>query len=164
MQINTVGTLGEAGDRVIEADDIGIELACAGCEDFVQIGPVKLRVRRAVQLLLRQRKSLDHLAGIVQPEYVGVRLDADGQQTVFNAKMTHDVHGIGADLDARADFAKLWGLFINFNCMASLHQAGCSSQSPEARAGHQDPILFHAQVATPQMPTAAILLLQLRAG
>ena len=80
----------------------------------------------------------------MQPEYVGVRLDADGQQAVFNAKVTHDVHGIGADLDARADFAELWGLFINFNCMAGLHQAGCSSQSPEARAGHQDPILFHA--------------------
>ena len=89
----------------------------------------------------------------MQPEYVGVRLDADSQQTVFNAEVTHNVHGIGADLDTGPDFAELWGLFEHLNSMSGFHQARGSSQPPEARAGNQDPILFHSQVATPQMLT-----------
>ena len=87
----------------------------------------------------------------MQPEHVGVRLDADSQQTVFNAEMTHNVHGIGADLDAGPDFAELRGLFENLNSMAGFHEARGGSQPPEARAGNQYPILFHSQVATPQL-------------
>ena len=48
MQFDMVGALGEAGHPVIEPDDAGIGGTRAVREDLVQIGAMKLRIRRAV--------------------------------------------------------------------------------------------------------------------
>ena len=48
-------------------------------QNFVKIRAMQLRIGRAVQplVLLRQRKALDHLAGVVQPEHIGAGPHAD---------------------------------------------------------------------------------------
>ena len=51
--------------------------------EVMEIGPVKLGVRRAVKLLLRQRKALDHLAGVVEAEDIRFRLHTDRQQLLL---------------------------------------------------------------------------------
>ena len=145
MQFDPVGVFAEAGHPVVEANDIGVGLPGAGGEDLVQVSAMKLRVRSAVQLLLRQRKSLDHLAGVVEPEHVGLGLDADRQQAVLDAEVPHDMHGIGADLDAGADFAKLRRLLVDLDRMAGLHQAGCGGQAAKTCTGNEDAILLHFQ-------------------
>ena len=94
--------------------------------------------------ILGQRKSLDHLAGVVEPEHVGLGLDADRQKAVLNPQVPHDVHGIGADLDAGADLAELRRLLVDLDPMAGIHQAGRGGQPAKACARDQDAILLHS--------------------
>ena len=85
----------------------------------------------------------------VEPERIGLRLDADRQKAVLDAEVPHDVHGVGADLDAGADLAELRRLLVNLDLMAGLHQAGRGGQPAETRARDQDPILLHSNARPP---------------
>ena len=58
----------------------GSELARLVGEDLVKVGAMKLRVGRAVLLLVLfgQREALNDLAGVVQAEHIGAGAHADG--------------------------------------------------------------------------------------
>jgi len=154
MQFDAVGAFGEAGRPVIEPHHIGVGLPRAGGEKLVQIGAVKLGVRRAMQLFLRQRKALDHLTGVMQAKYIGLWLDANRQQLVLEAQVPHHVHGVGADLDARADLGKRRGLLIDFDRVPGLHQARGRGQAAQSGAGDENSVLLHSNGSRSSIPAS----------
>jgi len=106
----------------------------------VEVGAVKLVVRRAVQALVffGQRKLPDHLAGIMKPKDVGAGADREPADGVAEAEVIEHVHRVGAQLDARADLAQLRGLLVDLHVVARLHQTGGGRQSADAGPGDQN--------------------------
>jgi hypothetical protein len=49
--------------------------------------------------------------------------------------------------DTGADFAQLWGLFVDFDVVASLHQAGGRRQPADPGAGDENSVLLHCRGA-----------------
>ena len=50
--------------------------------------------------------------------------------------MAHDVKGVGANLDAGADFGERGGLLVNLDIMPRLHEAGGRRQSANSSSGN----------------------------
>ena len=115
----------------------------------MQIGTVELGVRRAVQLLLRQREALDHLTSVVQAKDIGLGPHPDRGDGLLKAEMPQHVHGIGADLDAGADLGKFRRLLVDFDVVAGLHQARRRRQAADPGAGDQNSINLHLGGSVP---------------
>ena len=94
-------------------------------------------------MLIGERESLDHLAGVVQPEHIGAGLYARPGDGVAQAEVPQHMHRIGADLDAGADLAQLRRLFVDLDVVARLHQARCGGKPAEAGAGDKNSVLNH---------------------
>ena len=131
---------------MVEPHGLGIEVARARGQNFVEVGPVQLNVWRAMQpfVLLRQGKSLDHFAGVVEPENISARTDADPRDRIAETEISQHVHGVGADLDTRPHLGELRRLFVDLDTMTRLHQATRRRESTDAGAGNQNLTFLHS--------------------
>ena len=55
------------------------------------------------------------------------------------------MHGIGAHLDASADFAQLWCLFVNVDVVAGFQKAAGSGEPAESCTCNNNFTFFHVQ-------------------
>ena len=58
-----------------------------------------------VLVLCREREGLDNLARVMQTKHVCLRLNSNPGNRIPKPQIPKDVHGIGADLNARTDLA-----------------------------------------------------------
>src|SRR5262249_17414287 len=125
---------------VIEMQDVGFVLAGSCQEQIVQIDPMELNIRRAVLALVlrRQRERLDGLSRVMQTEHVRVGPHAGAQDCILEIEVSKDVHGVGAELNARANLAENGSLLVDFDVETLAHEAARGSQTANARSGYQD--------------------------
>ena len=88
-------------------------------------------------------EALDHLACIVQAEHIGAGTHTGTVDFVTEAEGTQHMHAIGAELEARADFGELRGLFIDFHIVTSPQQADGSGEAADAGSHDDDLLAFH---------------------
>src|SRR2546429_6679511 len=94
-------------------------------------------VRRAVVALVRlgERDLVQELRGVVAPELVLLRLDPYLVERAAQAQVVEHLDGVGALLDARADFAELRRLLVDAHLEAALHKTGRGREAAETCAG-----------------------------
>jgi predicted ArsR family transcriptional regulator len=131
---------GEAGDLGIERDAVRVELEDLVEQDLVEVGAVQVVVGRAVVALvrLRERDLVQQLAGVVAPELVFLRLDADAVERVAQPQVVEHLHRVGALLDTGADLAELRRLLEDAHLEAALHQAGGGGEAAEPGTGYEN--------------------------
>jgi hypothetical protein len=78
--------------------------------------------------------------GVMHHHVVGV--NGAAARLVAHAQRIEGVEGVGAELDAGADFADLGGLFEHLHLEALAHQRQRRGQAANAAAGHQHRQIF----------------------
>ena len=108
-------------------------------QDLMEIGAVQVIVGRAVVALVRlgERDLVQELAGVIAPELVLLRLDSHLVERVAQPEVVEHLDGVGALLDARADFAELRRLLVDAHLEAAFHKTGRGRQAAETCAGDQ---------------------------
>ena len=131
MQFDGIFVFDVTAHALVEADHVGTKFAGFINKDLMKIGAMHLRVRRAILALVffRQRKLLDDFARVVQAKHISAGTHAYRVDGRAKAKITQDVLGVGANLDASADLAQLLGLLVDFDVVAGLHEAGRGGKS-----------------------------------
>ncbi len=107
-------------------------------ENLKQVGAVNLYMRGAVALLggAFHRHAETNLSRIPLAADNGLGLEAARPKRVFQAEFAKHLHGIGADADAGANFAKLAGLLEDMSLEATLRERQRGGHAAET-ASHQ---------------------------
>ena len=92
-----------------------------------------------------RKQHVQHLAGIEQAELRDRRQERGGAQRVEDAQMPHDVHRVGALLDAGADFAERGGALVDLDVAPRLQQAERRREPADPRPGDDDLVLCHSR-------------------
>ena len=146
MHLDAILALDEFRAAMVQVNQVRLQLLRLGGEDLMQVSPVQLGIGRAMlfQMIFGEFEALQNFARVMQAEDIGAGAHAHRVKLIAKAERAQHMHAIGAELDARADFAELRSLLIDFHIMASLQKADRRRKPTQTRAHENDLLAFHA--------------------